>query len=265
MSTPHVLAIHAHPDDVEIQCAGTLLLLRRRGCRVTLATLCTGDLGSATLPPAEIAAVRAEEARRSAALLGAEYHCLGKPDCSVVFSNELRRELIGFLRRVVPDVIITAPPQDYMAEHEETSRLVKEAALHLPVSLLPTLQPGGPATPVPPLYYTGAVGGTDAWGRPLPVGALVDITSVMDDKEAMLACHVSQREWLRIHFGMDQYILAMKQTAAELGKRIGVRYAEPLSQHLGFGFPHENVLGEVLGDLMRPMDQEGGAYRGSTS
>ncbi|HET6423293.1 MAG TPA: PIG-L family deacetylase, partial [Planctomycetaceae bacterium] len=55
--TVRVLAIHAHPDDVEIQCAGTLLRLKQLGCSITVATMTPGDLGSAELPPDEIAAV----------------------------------------------------------------------------------------------------------------------------------------------------------------------------------------------------------------
>ena len=42
-----ILALHAHPDDVEFQCAGTLILLREAGCRVTIATMTPGDCGSA--------------------------------------------------------------------------------------------------------------------------------------------------------------------------------------------------------------------------
>ncbi|MFN9080060.1 MAG: PIG-L deacetylase family protein, partial [Planctomyces sp.] len=42
---PHVLAIHAHPDDIEFQCAGTLLQLKRLGCRISVATMTPGDCG----------------------------------------------------------------------------------------------------------------------------------------------------------------------------------------------------------------------------
>src|SRR5689334_9452286 len=66
-----VLAIHAHPDDVEIQCAGTLARLKSLGCRISIATMTPGDLGSAELPPDEIAAVRRGEAQRAADLIGA--------------------------------------------------------------------------------------------------------------------------------------------------------------------------------------------------
>ena len=61
----HVLAIHAHPDDIEFQCAGTLRRLRKLGCRITVATMTPGDCGSAEHNAEEIAAIRREEARRT--------------------------------------------------------------------------------------------------------------------------------------------------------------------------------------------------------
>src|SRR5260370_21874180 len=82
-----ILAIHAHPDDVEFQCAGTLARLKQAGCQITIATMTAGDCGSAELGPAEISRVRREEARHSADLLGAEYMCLEFQDLGIVHDN----------------------------------------------------------------------------------------------------------------------------------------------------------------------------------
>ena len=82
---PRVLAIHAHPDDVELQCAGTLALLKDAGCEIVVATMTAGDKGSAELDPDQTAAVRRREAAAAANLLGAEYHCLGILDLEVAF------------------------------------------------------------------------------------------------------------------------------------------------------------------------------------
>jgi Uncharacterized proteins, LmbE homologs len=60
----HILAIHAHPDDIEFQCAGTLLLLKERGCTITVATMTPGDCGSAEMDAETIARVRRDEAKR---------------------------------------------------------------------------------------------------------------------------------------------------------------------------------------------------------
>ena len=68
-ATPRILAIHAHPDDIEFQCAGTLALLKQKGCEIVLAVMTPGDCGSAEHDPEEISQIRREEARKSAELL----------------------------------------------------------------------------------------------------------------------------------------------------------------------------------------------------
>ena len=65
----HILAVHAHPDDIEIQCAGTLLQLEALGCRISVATMTPGDCGSAEMSQDEIADVRRGEAAAAAVIL----------------------------------------------------------------------------------------------------------------------------------------------------------------------------------------------------
>ena len=62
----------------------------------------------------------------------------------------------------------------------------------------------------------------------------------------MLACHASQREWLRAHHGMDEYIDAMRRYSAERGKEVGVEFAEAFTQHRGHPFPQTDLLKELL-------------------
>src|SRR5947207_631209 len=88
-----ILAIHAHPDDVEFQCAGTLARLKRVGWSITIATMTAGDCGSAELAPAEISRVRRAEARAAADLLGADYMCLDFQDLAIVHDNDGRRRV----------------------------------------------------------------------------------------------------------------------------------------------------------------------------
>ena len=99
-----ILALHAHPDDVEFQCAGTLVLLREAGCHVTIATMTPGDCGSAEHDAESIAAIRREEARASASLIGADYFCLEFRDLAIFNDDESRRRVTEALRRTRPDV-----------------------------------------------------------------------------------------------------------------------------------------------------------------
>src|SRR4029079_17265019 len=126
-SVTRVLAIHAHPDDVEFQCAGTLALLREAGCAVTIATMTPGDCGSAEHDSEAIAEIRRGEARASAALIGAECVCLEFRDMAIFNDDDSRRRVTEALRRARPDIILTAPPVDYLCDHEMTSLLVRDA------------------------------------------------------------------------------------------------------------------------------------------
>src|SRR4029077_19401608 len=79
----NILALHAHPDDVEILAGGTLAQLAAGGHQITIVTMTPGDCGSADPAPDEIAAIRRAEAGRSAARIGAEYRCAEFRDLAV--------------------------------------------------------------------------------------------------------------------------------------------------------------------------------------
>jgi hypothetical protein len=101
---------------------------------------------------------------------------------------------------------------------------------------------------VPWLYYCDPVEGLDPYnGQRVQPSTYVDITSVLPQKIEMLACHASQREWLRSHHGMDEYIESMKLHSAARGREIGVEYAEAFVQHRGHAYPHNDLLTELLG------------------
>jgi hypothetical protein len=62
----------------------------------------------------------------------------------------------------------------------------------------------------------------------------------------MLACHTSQREWLRSHHGIDEYLDKMTKWAAGYGRECGCAYAEGFRQHLGHGYPRDPLLQNAL-------------------
>lgn len=248
-----IVAIHAHPDDVEFQCAGTLALLADAGHHVTIVTMTPGDCGSRHLPPEEIAAIRREEARSAAALLGAAYECLEFRDLSIVIDNDAKRRVTEAIRRHRPDVVFTAPPADYMDDHEATSRLVRDACFNASCPNYATRQwdPAKPTERIPYLYYVDPLEGRDAFGQPVVPHFYVDISSVWDRKQQMLACHASQREWLRAQHGVDEYLESQRRWSAQRGSEIGVPFAEAFRQHVGHPYPHDNVLVELLGAAVR--------------
>ena len=137
---------------------------------------------------------------------------------------------------------------DYLIDHEETSRLVRNACY---IASVPNYDCGAPTTPTkrfPYLYYWNASGLRDIFGRPLPLHMSVDVSSVMETKKQMLGCHKSQFEWLQYHNDWDDFAAIMLKFARLEGKRINVDYAEGFIQHLGSGHPTDNLLKAILGD-----------------
>ncbi len=244
-----VLAIHAHPDDVEFQCAGTLALLKRAGASITIATMTPGDCGSSELPSEEIARVRRNEAARSAELLGADYHCLEFRDLHIVHDNPSRKRVTELLRRVRPDIVLTAPPVDYMSDHEVTSLLVRDACFNASVPNYRTdadPDPAEPLTKIPYLYYVDSVEGKDHFGREIRPDFIVDVSEVFELKLEMLACHESQRSWLLRQHGIDEYLESCRRWSGARGRQVGVQYGEAFRQYLGHPYPTDNVLKQLL-------------------
>lgn len=250
MSTPcRVLAIHAHPDDVEFQCAGTLALLREGGHHVTIATMTPGDCGSAVHDAEAISAIRREEASASAAIIGADYLCLEFRDLAIFNDDESRRRVTEALRRARPDIILTAPPVDYIADHEMTSLLVRDACFAAPCPNYVTRQwePAPPLPRIPHLYFVDPLEGCDRDGNRVAINFHVDITRVFATKREMLACHASQRHWLLKQHGIDEYLESQQRWGSVRGAEVGVEQAEAFRQYRGHPYPHDNLLLAALG------------------
>ncbi|MCG6154525.1 PIG-L deacetylase family protein [Rubinisphaera margarita] len=247
-SPPRILAIHAHPDDIELQCAGTLALLKDRGCEIVYCTMTAGDLGSMELSQKEIAAVRRGEAEKAAALLGAEYVCGEFGDLAIFNDDPSRRRVTEIIRKARPDIVITAPHRDYHCDHEATGTLVRDACFGSTIPNYKTHQwdPAPYLDHLPHLYYVDPVEGTDYYGNPQTPAFVIDISSKIDLKLEMLACHASQRDWLRKIHGMDEYIDSCRRWSATRGQEHGFEYGEGFSQHKGHPFPHDNLLKQIL-------------------
>ncbi len=254
--TDRVLAFGCHPDDVEFMAAGTLALLAERGYRVHIATMTGGEVGSATLIGEQIRERRLKEAGASAAVVGGTYRCAGGRDLEVEYSDFYRKAAVRVMREVDPLIVLAPPPADYLADHEQTSLLVRNAAY---IASVPLYDCGGGAPPTkrfPYLYYWNAAGLTDIFGRELPLHFGVDTGCVMEIKERMLACHESQREWLAAHNGWDSYIETMRDWSRRQGELIGREHGECFIRHLGSGHPGDNILEDILGDSYVDMERK---------
>ena len=240
------LSFLAHPDDAEILCAGTLIRLRDAGWDVHIATATPGDCGTMDLDRWSIAAQRTEEASSAAMMIGATYHCIDERDAMVVYDKPAIQKTADLFRRVAPSLVLAHAPRDYMMDHEEASKLARAASFIYGAPNI-TAVPRHPESRVPYLYYCDPVALTDPLGQPVTPTTVIDISGQMERKSQMLACHASQREWLRAHHGMDEYIDSMKRSGEARGKEIGVAYAEGFVQHRGHPYPHDDLLLKLFG------------------
>jgi LmbE family N-acetylglucosaminyl deacetylase len=218
------VAVYAHPDDPEVSCGGTLARWAAAGAEVHVVIGAMGDKGTSdpASDPAELAAVRAAEARAAAAALGlADVHLLGHPDgeLDAVPPLELRGALVELVRRLRPVTVVCPDPTavffgDGYVSHVD-HRTIGWATLDAvtPAAGSPLYFPDrGDAHQVETLLLSGTFE-PDVW---------VDIGDALDRKVAALFAHTSRladdaEEWL------DDFV---RHRAGEEGARGGVPYAE---------------------------------------
>ena len=219
----NVLAIGAHPDDIEIACAGTLAKCAKRGDRVIVAHLCKGDLGHVIIPPDELTIMRENEAKKAGSLAGIEVISGGFGDLDIFSDNkESRDRVVDIIKYANPDVIITHAPDDYMPDHTAVSKLVFDASFS---ATLPNYKSkiAEPAKLVP-IYYMDTLAGVN-----FNPTEYVDITEEIDLKLKMLNCHESQIVWMRDHDHID-FPDMVKTCSRYRGYQCGADYAEGFRQ-----------------------------------
>ncbi len=219
----NVLAIGAHPDDIEIACAGTLAKCAKRGDKVIVAHLCKGDLGHVIIPPDELTVMRENEAKKAGSLAGIEVISGGFGDLDIFSDNkESRDRVVDIIKYANPDVIITHAPDDYMPDHTAVSKLVFDASFS---ATLPNYKSkiAEPAKLVP-IYYMDTLAGVN-----FNPTEYVDITEEIDLKLKMLNCHESQIVWMRDHDHID-FPDMVKTCSRYRGYQCGADYAEGFRQ-----------------------------------
>jgi LmbE family N-acetylglucosaminyl deacetylase len=220
-----ILAVGAHPDDLDLLCAGTLARYAGDGHEVFMCNVANGDLGSVVMERPEIAATRLMEAQASAAVIGAHHETLGVSDASVRACDPDQQVLvIDLIRRTQPDAILTHSPNDYMADHNEVSKLVFDCTYFATLPKLRTKVEQAAA--LTPIYFMETLSGLG-----FSPTHFVDITPVFEQKRQMLSKHESQHAWLRDHDQFD-VLDEMEIQARFRGNQCGVRYAEGFTECL---------------------------------
>ncbi len=217
-----VLAVGAHPDDVEIACSGTLAKCIKRGDKVVVCHVSSGNLGHVVIPPDELRVIRAGEAKKAGGMIGTEVIWGGFDDLDIFDNNkEARDKMVDVIRYADPDFIITHAPDDYMPDHTAVSRLVFDASF---TATLPNYPAKHKAAKLVPIYYMDTLAGVN-----FNPTEYVDITEEIDLKISMLECHESQLVWMREHDGID-FADMVKTCSRYRGYQCGAGYAEGFRQ-----------------------------------
>lgn len=223
-----ILAIGAHPDDIEVCCFGTLAKFAQgKDNKILIAVTCKGNAGTKELNGAEISKVRFQEAKKAADLIGAEYTNLGFGDSQVFFNQESLTVFINLIRRVNPDLIITHPPNEVNLhnDHYLTHQLVLSASIwatHHNLEMKTEFSPIEKAASI--FYFEQFPGGFEG-----PITHYVDITSTFEIKKKALSFHQSQISFTGKLTGVN-IAEEMELIAKKRGMECGVKYAEAFQE-----------------------------------
>jgi LmbE family N-acetylglucosaminyl deacetylase len=255
--TQRAFAIAAHPDDIEFQMAGTLILLQRAGYEIHYLNIANGSCGTATLTREEIVHTRRREAQSAAAHIGAVFHESLVDDLAIYYEPGLLARVAAIVRQVAPQILLVHSPQDYMEDHQNAARLAVTAAFVRGMPNFRTEPPTAPVSQPVSVYHAQPHGNRDPLRQIVEPDLYVDITGVIEVKRAMLAHHASQKAWLDQTQGINAYLDAMQETCRETGAMSGrFAYAEGWRKRLHLGFCDENAdpLSAALADHVQPSD-----------
>ncbi|MCK4820692.1 PIG-L family deacetylase [bacterium] len=224
MKDKTILAVGAHPDDIEISCAGTLARYSKMGYKIFVCNVFMGDKATTgEISDEEFLKIREKEARESAAVIGAELiYSIGIRDGELNYINkEILDKFIDVIRYANPDIVITHSPIDYIQDHTNVSQLVFYSTHYCGVVRYKTKNK--PIDKSPRLYYMEPVAGIDF--NPYEY---VDVTETLDIKLEMLSKFKSQINFIEdgSSFHKTDLVDLVKTTAQFRGNQCGVKYAE---------------------------------------
>ncbi|MDH3651486.1 MAG: PIG-L family deacetylase [Saprospiraceae bacterium] len=246
-------AVAAHPDDIEFQMAGTLILLKQAGYEIHYLNVANGSCGTATLGREEIIQIRREEAVTAATSIDAHYHESLADDIAIYYEPGILARLSAIMREVAPEILLLQSPQDYMEDHQNAMRLGATAAFTMGMPNFQTQPACDPVDQQVAIYHAQPHGNQNALRQVIEPHIYVDISSVIEQKTEMLACHISQKSWLDQSQGLNAYLDTMQDFAKDVGRMSNrFDYAEGWRKRLHFGYASEtfNPLKEALGPYL---------------
>lgn len=253
------IAIAAHPDDIELMMAGTLLLLKRQGYEIHYMNLSSGNLGTTEYDAETITGIRLKEAQKSAAILGAHFHPPFCNDLEIFYDEKTLRRVVAVIREVKPTIVLTHSPTDYMEDHTNTCRLVVTATFARAMPNFTSVPSRTSGNYDCTIYHALPHGLRDTLRKLIIPGSFVNTALVQAKKIEALKAHQSQQNWLDESQKMNSYLSAMEDISLQVGllsKKF--THAEGWRQHshVGFCSPGEDPLKELGDDYLINHDYE---------
>ena len=218
----HLLAIAAHPDDIELSCAGTLIKHVTAGQAVGILDLTQGELG--TRGSAEL---RLQEAQAAAKVMGvAVRENAGMADGFFRNDEEHQRTLIQYIRHYRPEIVIANAINDRHPDHGRGGRLIADACFYAGLTKIETLRDGIKQASWRPkrVYHM-------LQDRHYEPTFIVDITATFEKKMEAIRCYKSQFHDPAsgepvTYIATEGFLNNILYRDALLGKRIGAGYGE---------------------------------------
>ena len=227
----NVLAIGVHPDDVELSCAGVLLLEKNNGNKTGIIDLTQGDLGTRGS-----VITRTEEAARAASILSVDIReNLLMADGFLQNDKAHQLKIVESIRKYQPEIILCNATEDRHPDHGKGARLVADATFLSGLIKIETFLNGELQLPWRPKYVLHYI-----QDRYLQPDFVVDITAVMDAKLESIKAYSTQfynpgLNEPQTYISTPDFLESVIYRAKMLGKMIGVKYAE--------GFTSEKMIG----------------------
>ncbi|MCF6137556.1 bacillithiol biosynthesis deacetylase BshB1 [Pseudalkalibacillus berkeleyi] len=212
-----ILAFGAHPDDVEIGMAGTLIQQADKGLKTGICDLTLAELSS----NGNVELRQAEAKEATEVLNLTERMNLQLPDRGLMMTEEYIQQIATVIRQYKPKVVFIPYPKDRHPDHGNCTRLVEEAIFSAGIRKY-TVPGDLPSHRVNKVYYYFING----YDHPPIVS---DITPVKERKMKSLSAYKSQ--FMSLEGGVDTplnngYLETVEARDALFGKEAGVRYAE---------------------------------------
>jgi N-acetylglucosamine malate deacetylase 1 len=247
---PSVLAVAAHPDDIEFVMAGTMLRLAEQGWELHYFNIANGCYGSMMLDREACSLVRLEEAKLAARLLGARFYPPICDDLAIFYTQENLARVASVVRTAKPQVVLTHSLVDYMEDHQNAARLAVTAAFS-------RAMPNYRSRPDVPtyaddvtIYHAQPHGNCTPLGEPVLPTHYVDVTELSSRKRELLLAHASQADWLDETQQLSSYVATMDELNSQVGQMSG-RFARAEGWrrhlHLGLSAPQADPLASALG------------------